>query len=196
MKKIRFLPQTQKDSEWLKLNKYYGSILPDYMKTPETHAGELVYCKIDTLKALMKNKIYKIKTIIKASGYGAYQIKLEGVPGRFSWRNFDFIENNVALYRDYQINQVMDIDTEFSTKIIGRKIDTIKHKEIALVQMIGHILNAQIGMIGDIPNELDYSSFMSIILKKYKKYGINETDFNELMNAPLKDIFKYFELNI
>lgn len=175
-KELRFLPQN-----------------PNYIyRTPESHAGELVYCLIDTLKDFHKNKIYKIKAITKR--YSSVKVEIEGIKGIHSWYNFDFIENNVALFRDYQINQVMDIESQISTAIEGRKIDTISNKEFLLIQMLMYNFQNKIGSVGDKPKSVAYHNFIAFLVKKYCKYGVEVSDFDKLCEMPLKEIIELFNI--
>lgn len=88
--------------------------------------GELVYCKYDKLKYFLKNQIYKIEKVSNPPSQKLIdkyktdswrfdnsrsdgKIKLEGVKGYHPYSHFTFVENNVALFRDVQISQIMDI---------------------------------------------------------------------------------------
>jgi hypothetical protein len=177
-KELRWQPKDQNDP--------YG-----YNRRPETHAGELVYCVKDTLKDFQKNKIYKIKAITKPNW--STKVKIEGIKGTHNWNNFDFIENNVALLRDYQINQVMDIDNQISTTIEGRKIDTMPNKEFVLTQMIMYNFQHKIGSVGDTPKSIGYHNFIAALVKKYSKYGVEVSDFEKIAEMPLKEIIDFFD---
>jgi hypothetical protein len=177
-KELRWQPKDQNDP--------YG-----YNRRPETHAGELVYCVKDTLKDFQKNKIYKIKAITKPNW--STKVKIEGIKGTHNWNSFDFIENNVALLRDYQINQVMDIDNQISTTIEGRKIDTMPNKEFVLTQMIMYNFQYKIGSVGDTPKSIGYHNFIATLVKKYSKYGVEVSDFEKIAEMPLKEIIEFFD---
>ena len=177
-KELRWQPKDQNDP--------YG-----LNRRPQTHAGELVYCVKDTLKDFQKNKIYKIKAITKPNW--STKVKIEGIKGTHNWNSFDFIENNVALLRDYQINQVMDIDNQISTTIEGRKIDTMPNKEFVLTQMIMYNFQYKIGSVGDTPKSIGYHNFIATLVKKYSKYGVEVSDFEKIAEMPLKEIIEFFD---
>ena len=179
VKQLRLLPEDPKLNYW------------EQKRIPESHEGELVYCKKNTLKDFQINKVYKIKKIVKH--YWTFKVKIDGVKGYHSWSSFDFIENNPALFRDYQINQVMDLETVITTTIEGRKIDTMPNKEFVLAQMLIYSLNKKTGHVGEKPQSVGYNSFIANLVKKYSKYGINEDDLKAITEMPLKDVINLFD---
>ena len=77
----------------------------------EDISGEIVYCITDKLKHFQKNNIYKIERGTSGKTERSYyKIKIKGIKGFISFfPNFDFIENNTALYREFRINEILDI---------------------------------------------------------------------------------------
>ena len=66
--------------------------------------GQLVYCTTDRLKSCVFNKVYRIENYNPLS----QSLKLEGIKTWLNWYNFDFLENNPALMRDFNIRLVLD----------------------------------------------------------------------------------------
>ena len=148
------------------------------------HNGELVYCKTNRLKHFVKNQIYKIK-----SHYENCTIVLEGIKGKYNFYNFDFIENNPALFRDIRINELMDLDTVTKDPIVGKKIDIFdsKEKEKLLVRMFIAKLHKNIGTPDGLHKneEIEYDDLIKGIISSYKNYGIDENDFSEIGNLTM-----------
>ena len=146
--------------------------------------GELVYCTTQKLKTFMKNSIYKIES------WDGYSLKLEGIKRSIHYGYFDFIENNPALYREYQINQLMDIDS-VCVDVPAKKIDMVANKERLLLQLFINKLKSTACVI-DSPNSIQDISFSTIAyetaLSHTKLYGITADDFSFLENLSFKEV--------
>ena len=150
----------------------------------KNYKGELVYCTTDKLKTFIKNKIYKIEN------QSYYTIKLEGIKRYYNVAHFDFIENNPAIYREYQINQLMDIES-ICNEVPEKKIDAIVNKERLLTQLFINKLRYTTCVV-DAPNNIEDVSFEKIAyeatLSHKKLYGITEADFTFLENLTFKEV--------
>jgi len=153
-------------------------------KYGKNYTGELVYCTTSKLKSFVKNKIYKIER------QNGSNLKLEGIKySCYNW-NFDFIENNPAIYREYQINQLMDIES-ICNEMPTKKIDTVPNKNRVLLQLFINKLKQSTCVI-DSANTIEDISFEKIAyettLSHKKLYGITEADFTFLENLTFKEV--------
>jgi hypothetical protein len=150
----------------------------------KNYTGQLVYCTTNKLKSFVKNKIYKIER------NNGSNLKLEGIKySCYNW-NFDFIENNPAIYREYQINQLMDIES-ICNEMPEKKIDSIRNRERLLTQLLINKLKSTTCVL-DSPNSIEDISFEKIVyettLSHKKLYGITEADFAFLENLTFKEV--------
>jgi hypothetical protein len=147
------------------------------------------------LKLFEKDKIYigeKYGESRSSKGY----IKLKGIPGYHNPRYFDYLENNPALYRQFQMDNVMDLDSALIKKPDTRKIDRMSNKNKMLIQAMTHSL---FNILGDSTNSsdvIDNFSFDKVIdttiRSVYRRYDITKEDYDKLSNMTLKDILDNF----
>lgn len=157
--------------------------------------GEFIICKSNKLKLFEKDKIY-IGEKYGESRSSKGNIKLKGIPGYHNPRYFDYLENNPALYRQFQMDNVMDLDSALIKKPDTRKIDRMPNKNKMLIQAMSHSL---FNILGDSTNSsdvIDNFSFDKVIdttiRSVYRRYDINKEDYDKLSNMTLKDILDNF----
>jgi len=156
---------------------------------PYSHSGEYVYCLKPNLKHFIQNKVYKIEKI-----EADWRVKIEGVKSMVKfYSNFDFVENNPAIWRDFQINQALDLTTVIGATE-GRKIDNVPNKQLIIAQILLHSAADSAGEIGFIKKKTNTEILINntVSCRKGKIYDITEEDFKELMDMPLKDIIELF----
>lgn len=153
----------------------------DIYKNNDYYNGHLVYCTVDHLKSCVKHKVYKIEKSKKFH----YNIKLEGIKTHLSYHHFDFLENNPALMRDFNIGLVLDT-AEIMTEIPERKIDLSPNKEQTLTNFFVKRLGLEPGNTFD-----DLVS--GIIKTNQKVWGIKQEDFDFLKQLSLQDIIKILQ---
>ena len=147
------------------------------------HKGKLVYCKVDTLKTCVKNKIYEIESSCN------YTLKLKGIKRVLGHWNFELLENNPALYRDFKIGLILDTNQIMET-IPERKIDVTKNKEKALAQLFISRLTVNIQN----NDSTMFDDVVSLVIKTHKKvWGIEQKDFEFLRQLSLQDVLKTLE---
>lgn len=151
----------------------------DPNKENDYYKGQLVYCVVDSLKSCVKNKVYKIEK----SKY--YLLKLEGIKTHLSFWNFDFLENNPALMRDFNIGLILDT-TEIMKEIPDRKIDLSPNKERILT-------NFFVKRLGLEPGNTFEDLVSGIVKTNQKVWGIKQEDFDFLKKLSLQEIIKILQ---
>lgn len=146
--------------------------------------GHLVYCKTNKLKSFVKDKIYKIREL-----NGSY-IRVEGIRYTCGWDHFDFIENNVALLRDMQINKLLDIDF-VTTGVPEKKIDTVENKNKFIAKLL---ITKLYKLSGSVDNDvkvqdLSFHTLAKEVLATHKKiYQLEMEDIAFAENLTLKEL--------
>jgi hypothetical protein len=140
--------------------------------------GHLVYCKTNSMKTYDLNKVYEIDSL------DSLDIKIKGYKRSADPYHFDFLENNEALFRQYQMNSVLDID-ELKSDTSKRKIDRVDNKSKLLVKFLINKLSikANSGVSVDLEN------LISEAVKTNKaKYEVTTEDFKFIENLSFKEI--------
>lgn len=159
--------------------------------------GEYIICKSNKLKFFEKDKIYiGEKYAPNESRISRGRIKFKGIPGYHNPRHFDYLENNPALYRQFQMDNVMDLDSALIKKPDTRKIDRMPNKNKMLIQAMSHNL---FNILGDSTNSSDVEDNFSFdrviditIRSVYRRYDITKEDYDILANMTLKEILDNF----
>ena len=141
--------------------------------------GHLVYCKTNRTKTFDKNKVYEIESLV------AQRIKIKGYKSSFYPDHFDFLENNEALYRQYQMNSVLDI-TDLIVDKSMRKIDRQDNKVKLLIKFVINKLNTRVNSSG---KSINFETLISEVIKTNKaKYEVTTEDFKFIENLTFKEI--------
>jgi hypothetical protein len=136
--------------------------------------GHLVYCITNHMKTFDQNKVYEIDIL------NQYQIKIKGYKRYYDPIHFDFLENNEALFRQYQMNSVLDID-ELKSDTSKRKIDRIDNKAKLLAKFLVNRLNTNASV--------DLENLISEVVSTNKaKYEVTTEDFKFLENLTFKEL--------
>lgn len=140
--------------------------------------GHLVYCISKHLKTFDFNKVYEIEKLT------SYDIAIKGFKRTYDAYHFDFLENNEALYRQYQMNSVLDID-ELKSDTSKRKIDRVENKSKLLVKFLVNKLNTNVnsGVSVDLENLISEA-----VSTNKAKYEVTTEDFKFIENLSFKEI--------
>ena len=140
--------------------------------------GHLVYCKTNRMKTFDQNKVYEIDRLT------TYDITIKGYKRSFDPYHFDFLENNEALYRQYQMNSVLDIEELTVDKSI-RKIDRQENKVKLLTKFLINKLNTNVNS----GKSIDCETLISETVKTNKaKYEVTAEDFKFIENLTFKEL--------
>lgn len=162
--------------------------------------GQKLYCSnynLDSIKRdFIKDQVYIIEKI-SAGKTTAGKVKFKGVKGYHKLDCFSPLENNVALHRETQINEVMDGGIFSSEKI--RRIDTMPNKNRILIQLFIASFQSQIGIEGGQSNaQVTYDEIITNLVKKYAKFELNNQDYEDIAGLTIKELVDSFvkEVNI
>lgn len=139
--------------------------------------GHLVYCKTKHLKTFDINKVYEIDTLEE------FEIRIKGYKRTYDPYYFDFLENNEALFRQYQMNSVLDIDELIPDKSM-RKIDRQENKVKLLTKFLINRLNTNVNY----GNSTNLDTLISETVKTNKKYEVTPEDFKFIENLTFKEL--------
>jgi hypothetical protein len=162
--------------------------------------GQKLYCSnynLDSIKRdFIKDQVYIIEKI-SAGKTTAGKVKFKGVKGYHKLDCFSPLENNVALHRETQINEVMDGGIFSSEKI--RRIDTMPNKNRILIQLFIASFQSQIGIEGGRANaQVTYDEIITNLVKQYAKFELNNQDYEDIAGLTIKELVDSFvkEVNI
>jgi hypothetical protein len=157
---------------------YYGSTSGNKRFEDRTnYNGHLVYCKTNRLKTFDINKVYEIDTL------SHWEIRIKGYKKTFNPNYFDFLENNEALFRQHQMNSVLDIDELISDKSI-RKIERQENKVKLLTKFLINKLNTNVNY----GKSTNLDTLISETIKTNKKYEVTTEDFKFIENLTFKEL--------
>ncbi len=162
--------------------------------------GQKLYCSnynLDSIKRdFIKDQVYIIEKI-SAGKTTAGKVKFKRVKGYHKLDCFSPLENNVALHRETQINEVMDGGIFSSEKI--RRIDTMPNKNRILIQLFIASFQSQIGIEGGRANaQVTYDEIITNLVKQYAKFELNNQDYEDIAGLTIKELVDSFvkEVNI
>lgn len=153
--------------------------------------GELIVCKSNKLKLFEKDNIYI------GEKYGSRgRIKFKGIPGYHNTRHFDYVENNPALYRQVQMDSVLDLNSTQTKVPEGRKIDRMPNKNKILIQAMTQNLFNILGDSSttyDVDGDFCFDKVIDTTIRSvYRRYDLTKEDYDILSNMTLKEILDNF----
>lgn len=170
------------------------------VKLDEPIIGQKVYCSHYNLKSVsdrfIKDQIYIIEKVSNGKTT-AGKVKFVGVKDYHKLENFEPIENNQALYREFQMSQLMG-DGIFSEEKV-RRIDIMPNKNRVLIQLFIASFQSQIGIEGGKANsKITYDQIIENLIKNYPKFELNEQDYEDIAGLTIKELVDSFvkEVNI
>lgn len=170
------------------------------VKLDEPIIGQKVYCTSYDLKSVsdrfIKDQIYVIEKVSQGKTT-AGKVKFVGVKDYHKLDNFSPIENNQALYREYQMSQLMG-DGIFSEEKV-RRIDIMPNRNRVLIQLFIASFQSQIGIEGAKSNsKVTYDEIIKNLIKNYPKFELTEQDYENIAGLTIKELVDSFvkEVNI
>jgi len=144
--------------------------------------NDIVVCKSDNYKYLIKGGKYRISEVRNANTWRA-QMKLEGYTRWITFSNWAFRKLSLQESRDLALSQIFNQPENFSVEFV-RKFDKEANKTKVLVQAIAKsILD---------PYRHHYD-VLGWTIEKTKYQGLKNEDFAEIMNMPLSELLKAYE---
>jgi len=170
----------------------------DRPKFEHLKAGDILVCTSDEYKTLIKDAMYKIEKVESISKDRKYSIqkivytenfiKFEGIERRLKWSSWRFRRLTPDESREMSLNSILNEggDNIIKTSKL-RKIDHSPNKLLTLMQILSKSVID--------PNRHQ----LSVVDWACKKIGvnlsINNTDYSELLEMPLKDILQKIDNN-
>ena len=192
-RQAKFIIETYEGNVWNKKN---------VVQLDEDIIGQKLYCTSYGLQSVknsfIKNQIYIVEKV-SSGKTTAGRVKFKGVKGYHDLKSFEPIENNAALYRESQINEIMDIGI-FSDKKI-RRIDSMPQKNRVLIQLFVQSFTRQIGVEGDRANlnsNISYDEIIDEVLRYNAKFELTKQDYEEIANLTIKQLVDSYvkEINL
>jgi hypothetical protein len=161
--------------------------------------GDILICKSDSYKTLVKDGMYKIEDLITRSSqrtgwngststYSEHFIKFEGVSRKLIFSNWRFNKLPSDQAREMVLNQVLyDEDdnvvrTDFKAV---RKIEFVKNKELELMKVLSK------SMLDENRHHLDMIDWGCQQI--CKNMNITKVDYTKLLSMTLQDILNLIE---
>jgi hypothetical protein len=171
-------------------------VVIEVTKFEDLKVGDVLVCKSDSYKTLIKNGYYKIErldSIDKPVRYGnntfvhkEQKIKLQGVKRVLKFNSWCFRKLSVQELRDANLNELLNNQPlKVISEPIKRKIDHLENKEAALIETL---------CLSILDKNRHKLSIVDWTCEKVgTKLGLSKVDFSELLEMPLKDILEYVE---
>ena len=172
----------------------------DLLKGEDVTKGDIIVCKQDNYKSLVKDGMYRVEEINRkvtprTSWNGTllqpsieYFIKFQGVKRKLKLNGWCFRKLTTAEARELALNQLLfDETTGLITTNDTRKIDLVKDKNLELVKIVSRsILD---------PNRHGLKILDWGIQQVSKKTEVKVDDYEDLLEMSLKDILDLIETN-
>jgi hypothetical protein len=156
--------------------------------------GQKVYCISYNLKSItdrfIKNQVYIIEKVSKGKTT-AGRVKFVGVKDYHDLSNFSPIENNAALYREWQMSEIMGDGLNSDEKV--RRIDIMPNKNRVLIQLFIASFQKQLGIEGDKANsQITYDQIIDSLIKNFPKFELNSQDYENIAGLTIKELIDSF----
>jgi hypothetical protein len=144
--------------------------------------NDIVVCKSDRYKYLIKGGKYKIQEVKDANTWRAH-IKLEGYGRWINFSNWAFRKLSLQESRELALSQIFNQPENFSVEFV-RKFDKESNKTKILIQSLAKSILDPYRHHYDI---VDWT------IEKTKYQGFKKEDFSEILKMPLSEILKSYE---
>lgn len=162
-----------------------------YTSYDELSVNDILVCKSDRYKSMIKGGYYKIEKLTQAIGkYNTTTnyVKLEGVSRKLVFDCFSMDKLPTEIAREMSLNQVLYdeedkvIRTDFKKQ---RKIDFVVNKELFFMELLSKsILD---------PNRHNIDIIDWACVQSKKKIDLTREDFDDVLKMPLGDILKLID---
>lgn len=166
----------------------------EYIKFEDIKEGDILVCKVDSYKTMVKNGMYKVekldtfKFIRGTYNYTEEYVKFEGIKRKLRFNSWRFRKLTAEESREIQLGSLLegkDPNIIKTTDIC--KIETVDNKERALMEILSKsILD---------PNRHHLSILEWACKKSGENMKIKVEDYQSLLTMSLKDILDKIESN-
>ena len=173
-------------------------VVRDIVKFEDLKIGDILICVSDNYKTLIRNGYYKIERLDNADkpviyGTNTYihkeqKMKLQGVKRTLKFNSWCFRKMSTQELREANLNELLNNQPlKVISEPIKRKIDHLENKEEALVEAL---------CLSILDRNRHKLSIVDWTCEKVgTKLGLNQKDFDGLLEMSLKDILEYVERN-
>lgn len=155
-----------------------------YLKYEDLNVNDILVCKSDNYKTIAKDCKYKIESLSKTTNSRKY-VKFEGISRQIIFDNFKFRKLTIDEAREHSLNLVLSNESDVITKSDIRKIDILVNKDVELIKMLCR------SAVDTNRHELGVRDWS--IHQVARKIDLVQSDFEHLMDLPLRDILKILE---
>ena len=148
----------------------------------ELKKNDIIVCKSDRFKYLVKGGKYRVSEIRNISHWSA-EIKLEGYNRWIRFTTWAFRKLSLQESRDLALSQIFNQPENFSVEFV-RKFDKESNKAKVLIQSLAKSILDPYRHGCDL---IDWT------IEKSKYQGFKREDFQEILDKPLSEILSEFE---
>jgi hypothetical protein len=181
------------------INNVMTTFISDSAKFEELKVGDIIVCKTDNYKTLVNGGYYKIESLDTktkqvqswtGNNYTSSEnkIKFVGVKRVMKYNSWNFRKMTTQELRDANLNELLNNEKlNVIDKPISRKLDYSENPDLDLIKSLAmSILD---------PNRHKLSIIDWACEKHDRKLGIQNKDFERLLELPLKDLLELIETN-
>ncbi len=170
----------------------FPQIIHDDTDFSTLNKGDILICKYDRYKAIIKDKMYKISDLksvtIDVKGWQGVisqrttnSIKLDGNNRWLKFNSWQFRKPNTNENRELGLNTLLgDEEISFTVDSSVRRIDIIDNKDNELIKLLS---SAIVDKSRHRLSVIDWACQKTGI-----RFGIQPSDFDKFLEMPLKDI--------
>lgn len=154
--------------------------------------GDVLICMTDTLKSLLKDKMYVIENLetIRVNTtprpYTINYVHFKGISKRFIFRICKFRKLDSSKVREIALESVLtDAEPNYITKIPKRKIDLTDNKYMELMNLLSKSILDK--------SRHHYSILDWACIQLGKNLSVNKDDFNDILDMKVSDILKLID---
>lgn len=159
-------------------------------KITDISVGEILVC-ISHYKTMALGGFYKVETIISKDvpGYNgqiykSHYIKFEGISRSLKFSPYSFRKLTQQEQRDMAINNVFDVDANIIKHTKINKLEFLENPNLILIKSLSKSI---------IDSNRHHLSILDWACQKNSDIKISPSDYNELLEMPLKDILNLIE---
>jgi hypothetical protein len=158
------------------------TVINDRVDATSLKKNDILVCKSDKYKYLVKGGKYRIENVIDANTWRA-RVKFEGYSRYIQFSNWAFRKLSLQESRDLALSQIFNKPENFSVEFV-RKFDQETNKTKVLIQSLAKsILD---------PYRHHYD-LIDWTIEKTKYQGFKREDFNEILKMPLSEVLEAYE---
>lgn len=158
----------------------------------DVQKGDILVCITDSFKLLMNNSKYRVSEVIKAKSknpfnnrvYYKKKVKFDGINRAYKVNSWNFRILSQSEQREVQLETVLSGKVSVN-KEPGFNLEKVNNKEKVLMELISKSI---------IDTNRNNLSIIDWAIKKVgEKQSLEKSEFNDILEMPLKDILSKIE---